>query len=54
MGSNAFPWAFVLIGGPLILALAIGWAQFRAMQATRRRDPETPPDDPSRGMKSGR
>lgn len=47
---DAFPWGFVVVGGPIILGLAIAWAYFRSAKRDRRIDPETPSDDPSKGM----
>lgn len=45
-----FPWAFVIVGGPVLLGLAFAWAQFRSSKADKRIDPNTPNDDPSKGM----
>jgi hypothetical protein len=47
---ETFPWAFVIIGGPVVLGLAFVWAQLRSSKADRRVDPDTPGDDPSKGM----
>lgn len=47
---DSFPWAFVVIGGPVLLGLAFAWAQLRSSQADKRADPNTPSDDPSKGM----
>lgn len=43
-------WAFVIIGGPIILGLVLGLAKIKTMKKTRLDDPDTPADDPSRGM----
>jgi len=43
-------WAFVIIGGPIILGLVLAFAKLRTLKKTRQDDPETPADDPSRGM----
>ncbi|WP_396595102.1 hypothetical protein [Brevundimonas sp. R86498] len=48
--QDAWPWALVVIGGPLILGIALAWGKLRSGKAMRRRDPDTPSDDPSRGM----
>lgn len=47
---DAFPWAFVIIGGPVLLGLALAWAQFRSSRRDKEIDPNTPGDDPSKGM----
>jgi hypothetical protein len=47
---EAAPWGLVLIGGPLLLGLALLWARVRSGKAGRRADSDTPPDDPSHGM----
>jgi hypothetical protein len=43
-------WALVVIGGPVLLGLALALSKLRTMKQTRREDPNTPADDPSRGM----
>ncbi len=43
-------WAFVIIGGPILLGLAALWARARAAKRNSTRDPGTPGDDPSRGL----
>lgn len=45
-----FPWGFVIIGGPILLGLAVAWAYFRSAKRDARIDPDTPGDDPSKGM----
>ena len=47
---EAAPWGLVLVGGPLILLLALLWARMRSGKSARRSDPDTPPDDPSKGI----
>ncbi|NJC40666.1 hypothetical protein GGQ87_000924 [Brevundimonas alba] len=47
---EAFPWGVVIVGGPVLLAAALVWAKLRAGKATRQADPNTPSDDPSKGM----
>lgn len=47
---EAAPWGLVIVGGPLILVLALLWARLRSGKTARRADPDTPPDDPSKGM----
>ena len=43
-------WAFVIIGGPLLLALAFVFGRSRSRKADQREDPTTPSDDPAKGM----
>lgn len=45
-----FPWALVIIGGPILLGLAFAWAQLRSSKRDKQIDPNTPGDDPSKGM----
>jgi hypothetical protein len=47
---EGFPWLFVLVGGPLILGVLFAWAKLRNSGVERRSDPNTPSDDPSKGM----
>jgi hypothetical protein len=47
---EAFPWGLVIVGGPVLLGLALLWAKMRGGKATRQADPNTPSDDPSKGM----
>ena len=47
---EGFPWLLVIVGGPVILGLALAWAKLRNTGADRRQDPDTPADDPSKGM----
>jgi hypothetical protein len=47
---EAAPWGLVLIGGPLLLGLALLWAKMRSGKADHRSDADTPSDDPSHGM----
>ncbi len=48
--SDTFPWAFVIIGGPVLLGLLLAWATVRTGRRNKRIDPTTPSDDPSQGM----
>ena len=48
--AEAAPWAFVVIGSPILLGLALAFSKFRNRKASRRLDPNTPSDDPSTGM----
>jgi len=43
-------WGIVVVGGPIILGAVLAWAAFRSARASRRSDPNTPGDDPSKGM----
>ncbi|MBL0948390.1 MAG: hypothetical protein IBJ06_09640 [Brevundimonas sp.] len=43
-------WAFVIIGGPILLGLAALWARSRAARRNARIDPGTAGDDPSKGL----
>lgn len=43
-------WAFVIIGGPLLLALAFVFGRTRSRKADRQADPVPPSDDPAKGM----
>ncbi|MBA4808484.1 hypothetical protein [Brevundimonas sp.] len=47
---DTFPWAFVVVGGPLLLVAVIAWGYFRSAKRDRQIDPDTPGDDPSKGM----
>ena len=47
---EAFPWGIVIVGGPLLLFIALIWAKMRSGKASRQADPSTPSDDPSKGM----
>lgn len=47
---EAFPWGIVIIGGPVLLGLVLFWAMMRSRKAADRADPDTPSDDPSKGM----
>ncbi|MBF0666203.1 MAG: hypothetical protein IR159_11820 [Brevundimonas sp.] len=47
---DAFPWGVVIIGGPILLGAALVWAKLRSAKADRQADPDTPADDPSKGM----
>lgn len=43
-------WAFVIIGGPILLGLAALWARGRAAKRNSTTDPGTPADDPAKGL----
>lgn len=47
---EGFPWLIVIVGGPLILGVLFAWAKLRNGGVNRRIDPDTPSDDPSKGM----
>jgi hypothetical protein len=47
---QAIPWGFVLIGGPVLLGAALLFAKMRNARRNRAVDPETPSDDPAKGM----
>jgi len=47
---ETFPWAFVIIGGPIILFALIVRGYLRSAKRDRQIDPDTPGDDPSKGM----
>lgn len=44
------PWAIVVIGGFIILGCALAWGYFQSAKHDRDVDPDTPGDDPSKGM----
>ena len=48
--SDSFPWAIVVVGGPIVLGLVLAWTVVRTARANKRADPGTPSDDPSQGM----
>jgi hypothetical protein len=50
MEKLVWVWAFIIIGGPAVLAGALAWAKFRSAPRTRADDPTTASDDPSKGM----
>ena len=43
-------WAMVIIGGPVVLLAAFIWGKVHNRALSRRVDPDTPSDDPSKGM----
>ena len=47
---DSFPWSWVIVAGPAILAIVVFWAWLRSRKADDQIDPETPADDPSKGM----
>ena len=48
--AEAWPWGLVIIGGPLLLFIALIWAKSRTLGKTIDDDPGTAWDDPSKGM----
>lgn len=48
--ADAWPWGLVIIGGPIVIGLVLFWAQARSRKAEAEIDPDTPADDPSKGM----
>lgn len=52
MDLMALPWLLVVIGGPLLLGLALIWARAQASKRDRQIDPNTPADDPAKGMRT--
>ena len=46
---EAWPWALVVIGGPLLLGGVLAWVKLRSAKGPDR-DPNTSSDDPSKGM----
>jgi hypothetical protein len=47
---TAAPWLLVVLGGPILLFGALIWSRTQAARRNRRVDPETSPDDPSKGL----
>ena len=47
---SAAPWALVIIGGPLILGLAMLMGRLRSRKRDKQIDPVHPSDDPGQGM----
>lgn len=43
-------YAAIVIGGPLMLLVALVIAKLRSRKVTKAQDPRTPADDPGRGM----
>ncbi|MDB5441515.1 MAG: hypothetical protein JWM33_3942 [Caulobacteraceae bacterium] len=43
-------WGFVIIGGPVLLLTALIWARFQSARRASQIDPNTPSDDPAKGM----
>jgi hypothetical protein len=50
----ASPWAFAIIGGPLLLLIALVIARTITGRYDRKIDPSRPSDDPAQGMKAPR
>jgi hypothetical protein len=48
--ETAFPWAIAIVGGPLVLFVVLFWVWLRSRKVDDRSDPDTPSDDPSKGM----
>jgi len=48
--EEAVLWGLVIIGGPLLLFLALNWAKFKSAKANREIDPARSGSDPSKGM----
>lgn len=48
--GGAIPWSMVVLVGPIILGLVLAVVAWRNWQRTRRLDPKTPGDDPSKGL----
>ena len=47
--AEAWPWALVVIGGPLLLGGLLALIKIRSAR-TADKDPGTPSSDPSKGM----
>jgi hypothetical protein len=47
---SAFPWLAVVIGGPILLGLALAYAKLRTGKLDREIDPNHSADDPAQGM----
>jgi hypothetical protein len=45
----ALPWALVIVGGPVLLGLVLVWVKLKSARSADP-DPNTPSDDPSKGM----
>ena len=50
MSFETLPWGLVIIGGPLLLVIALAWARIRAGKRNDDIDPGRSSDDPSKGM----
>lgn len=50
MSLATLPWGWVIVGGPILLGVILFWGMMRTRRADKRRDPDTPSDDPSQGM----
>jgi hypothetical protein len=48
--ETAFPWAIAIVGGPLVLFVVLFGVWLRSRKVDDRSDPDTPSDDPSKGM----
>lgn len=47
---DSFPWGLVIVGGPILLGVALAWAYLRNARRDQQLDPDTPADDPSKGI----
>ena len=47
---DSFPWLFVVLGGAILLGIALAWGQFQSRKRDDQVDPNTPGDDPSKGL----
>ncbi len=47
---DSFPWLFVVLGGAILLGIALAWGQFQSRKRDDQVDPHTPGDDPSKGL----
>jgi hypothetical protein len=48
---EAWPWALVIVGGPILLGLALLYGKLRSAKRDQQIDPATPGDDPAKGMR---
>jgi hypothetical protein len=51
MNNIAGIWLIVVVGGPILLGLAMLWGRTQSNKRDRQVDPNTPADDPARGMR---
>lgn len=47
---EASPWLFVVLGGAILLGLALAYGQIQSRKRDTQVDPNTPDDDPSKGL----
>ncbi|WP_162998192.1 hypothetical protein [Brevundimonas lutea] len=50
MTDGAPMWLFVVLGGAILLGLALAWGQRQSRKRDDEVDPDTPGDDPSKGL----